>query len=696
MKRLACGLAVAAVTACGSTSTTVAPPRPTPPPPPDASPAAPPDAAEGYAGLGAGSVDPALVAAHAPPALDAGMAARIQARLDVRGAPAGAITERGDRMFLTWRVTGTSQVWRLDGPGAFPVQLTGGGENTSLAGLTRDGAHLVVSRDVGGAENPGLFWMSADGGALTTIFEAPGVLARVAFLPDDDRAVYYLANDREPASYALYRWDVATGARTAVFTEPGLWSVVDRRPRVTSDGAAPAGATATDILLLSKDLGSQQNEIHQLDLATGVRTPLLGVDQPAGTIESFQALFSATPGELLVRTNARSNVERVYRWRAGTFTALSPELPYDVSAMSIDWPRKRLYVTVNRDGFRQVEAMDPATGKAIALPRHPTLGGSDNITLASLTRDGQTMQLAFDGATTLPTVVAYSWATKRWTTWTRPSAPGVDPTAFAKVELMTYPARDGTPVPMFVRRPASCPAPGSAAAGATPCPMVVQFHGGPEIQALPGFNPIAQLYVDAGFVFVEPNVRGSSGYGKAWLDADNGARRLDVVTDIEDCARHLRTTWAIGGVAPKLGVYGRSYGGYSSMYAMTAFAGAFDVGVAEVGISNLLTFLQNTAPYRQALRISEYGDPARDRDALVALSPITHAAKLAAPMLLLQGVNDPRVPVGEAVQFYDVIKAKGLPGGLILFPDEGHGTSKRSNQVLAIGHTLGFFEQHLR
>lgn len=688
--------------ACGPST----PPRlvtPAPAAPPDAAPSPPPlpDAApptSGYQGLGAGSVDPALVAAHAPPPLPPDVEARIGAMLDLRGASAGAITQRGDRMVFTWRVTGTSQVWRLDGPDRFPVQLTGGGENTTLVGLALDDAHLVVSRDRGGSENPGLFWMDLAGGALTPIIDVPAVQARIAFITDDSRAVYYLANDREPASYALYRWDVATGARAEVFTEPGLWSVVDRRPRLAADGPATPGAACTDVLLLSRDLGSEQNEVYQLDLGTGARTPLLGVGQPAGVTEAYQVQFGPTPDEYVVRTDARDEFTRVYRWRAGTFTALTPTTPHEISWAGIDQPRRRLYYVVNQDGYRRLHALDVRTGADVPLPRHPTLGGADNVTLAGLSRDGQTMQVLFDGATQVPTVASYSWRTKRWTTWTLPSTPGVDPRTFVPVTLEHYPARDGTAIPMFVRRPAHCPRPGDTAVddARPPCPVVVQFHGGPEIQALPGFAPLAQAYVDAGFIYVEPNVRGSDGYGKTWLHADDGARRLDVVTDIEDCARHLRATWGHAGVAPRLGVYGRSYGGYSSMYAMTAFAGAFDVGVAEVGISNLLTFLANTAPYRRALRISEYGDPERDRDALIALSPITHAAKLAAPMLLLQGVNDPRVPVGEAIQFYDVIKQKGLPGGLILFPDEGHGTSKRSNQVLALGHTLAFFQAHLR
>lgn len=141
---------------------------------------------------------------------------------------------------------------------------------------------------------------------------------------------------------------------------------------------------------------------------------------------------------------------------------------------------------------------------------------------------------------------------------------------------------------------------------------------------------------------------------------------------------------------------GGSYGGYSSLMAMTYFAGAYDAGQANVGISNLTTFLMNTAPYRRILRISEYGDPVKEAEALKQLSPTTHIGKIKAPLLIIQGVNDPRVPVGEALQMYRELEKRKIPAGMILFGDEGHGASKRGNIVATIGHTIAFFEKHLK
>jgi dipeptidyl aminopeptidase/acylaminoacyl peptidase len=277
--------------------------------------------------------------------------------------------------------------------------------------------------------------------------------------------------------------------------------------------------------------------------------------------------------------------------------------------------------------------------------------------------------------------------------WVLPNAPEVDLTNFAVARLETYPARDGTKIPMLVRYPSQCSP--EAPAGGDPCPVVMEFHGGPEGQATPGFNPRAQLYVEAGFIFVQPNVRGSDGYGKAWLAADDGPKRLNVITDIDDAGKHARTHFARGRQAPKVAITGGSYGGYSTLIGMTMFSGTYDAGASIVGISNLETFLKNTAPYRRRLRISEYGDPEKDAEALRKLSPTTYLDCVKAPLLLIQGLDDPRVPAGESVQVQEALARRGVKSSLILLEGEGHGAARRSGQVIMVGHTLRFLEEQL-
>jgi dipeptidyl aminopeptidase/acylaminoacyl peptidase len=272
--------------------------------------------------------------------------------------------------------------------------------------------------------------------------------------------------------------------------------------------------------------------------------------------------------------------------------------------------------------------------------------------------------------------------------WHSPSTPEVDTTKFVRAQPDAYPTRDGTRIPVLVRRPEKC--------GQDPCPVVIGFHGGPEGQARPGFNVGAQAFVEAGFVLVEPNVRGSEGYGKTWQHADDGPKRLDIITDIEDAAKWAREKFTSGGKPPKVGIYGGSYGGYSVLMGMTKFAGAYDAGVDIVGISDLRTFLRNTAPYRRILRTNEYGDPDKDAEALAKLSPMTYVDQVKAPLLIVQGASDPRVPAGEAVQIHDALEKKGVECELMIFPDEGHGAQRRDNRVLQLGHAIAFFEKHLR
>jgi dipeptidyl aminopeptidase/acylaminoacyl peptidase len=651
----------------GATAPPAAAPAPAAPvvaPAPAPATAAPAPAAPVYQGHGATSIAPELVARFAPAPLDRARSAHIQSMMDVRGTGTGILTTKGDRMVYASRVTGVQQIWRQDGPSTFAVQLTGGEDTTSVVGLTPDDRFVVVERDRGGEENPGLYLLPIEGGPLREIQHKPGVQTFHEVVSDDGRWLYFRANDVEPSSYALYRHEIATGKRETVLAEPGLWTIADLRG---------------DKLLLRKLLGNTQTEIHELDLPTGKRTPLLGV----GEVAMYDARYGAAEGTLVVLTNQPGEFFRLYEWKAGKLAPISPDVRHDVEEFAIDRARTRIVYELNEGGYQRVRALDARSKKLLPL----SLPAADRAVVASLSRTGRFAVLALDSAQSLQMTTVWDWKTRKATTWRTPSAPEVDLTSFAPVTLESYPARDGTAIPMFVRRPTKC--------AADPCPVVVAFHGGPESQSVAGFSTGAQLFVDAGFVYVEPNVRGSTGYGKAWLHADDGPRRLEVITDIEDAARHIRTAWAKDGRAPRIGVYGGSYGGYSVLMAMTYFAGAYDVGVSVVGIANLHTFLANTAPYRRILRASEYGDPDKDKDALVKLSPTTYVDRVKAPLLIIQGLNDPRVPAGEALVIRSALEARGVDSGLIIFPDEGHGMKKRSNQVRAIGHTLAFFEKHL-
>jgi protease II len=635
-----------------------------------------------YSGLGAGSLSPETVAKYSPPPLDPAVSRRVQMMLDVRAPGLGLVAPGGRRLYFGWSITGTPQVFRLDGPKSFPLQMTGGEDRTVLAAITPDGKWLVLSRDTGGDENPGLYLLPADGGPLKTVQKIKAVQTFPDFVSPDSRFLYFHSNDVKADSYALYRYDLSTGERTLVFGEPGLWSVADYR----DEGGALR-------LLLSRATGALSSEWYELEPGTGKLTPLLGV----GEKNEYNASYAAVPGELFVQTNRFGEFRRLYRWKMGpnttekSFVRVSPDVKMDVSDFSIDRVRRHVYFTLNDGGYTRLKVVDAATfsPEEVPLPKE-----ADHVYAGSSTPDGRFATLGVETPQAPRTSYVWDWQTRTLTQWAVPSAPEVDLSAFVAARLMTYPARDGTKIPMFVRFPKGC-APEEKSAG-DPCPVLVEFHGGPEGQATPGFSPHTQLFTDAGFVFVEPNVRGSDGYGKTWLDADNGPKRLDVITDIDDCGKWIHANWGRNGKAPRIGIVGGSYGGYSTLVGMTMFAGTYDAGASVVGFSNVITFLRNTAPYRRILRITEYGDPDKDAEALKKLSPITYVDRVKAPLLMIQGLNDPRVPAGEAVQIQEALEKRGIPSRLILIPDEGHGSAKRGNRVIEYGQILRFFEEHLQ
>ncbi|MFW5660770.1 MAG: alpha/beta hydrolase family protein [Oceanicaulis sp.] len=255
--------------------------------------------------------------------------------------------------------------------------------------------------------------------------------------------------------------------------------------------------------------------------------------------------------------------------------------------------------------------------------------------------------------------------------WTQSEVGGLDASSFVEPELITYESFDGLEIPGFYYR----------AEGEGPRPVIIDIHGGPESQERPGFNTSIQYWVnELGVSVITPNVRGSSGYGKDYVAMDNGFNREDSVRDIG-----ALLDWVAG--QPELDservvVYGGSYGGYMVLASMTHYSDRLAGGINIVGISNFVTFLENTNGYRRDLRRAEYGDE-RDpemRAHLEAISPANQAERITAPLFIIQGANDPRVPASEAEQILAAVRAEGGDPWYLLALDEGHGFAKKSNR----------------
>ncbi len=399
-----------------------------------------PSAPSAYHGLGAASITPELVARYAAKPLDAATSRRIQSLFDLRAPESGIASPDGKHVFFSWSVTGVNQVWRLDGPQRFPVQMTGGEDATRVEDITPDGQWLVLSRDRRGEENPGLYLQRTSGGELRAVQHVPGVQTVAQFVSDDGRYLYFKSNDQSPGSFAIYRYDLTSGTRETVFAQDGLWNVDDHRP----DGR----------LLLRKDTGNTSAEYWSYDPATKALQPLFGQNEH----EDYTAAFAADPDEILVDTPKLGEFRRLYRWQAGKLAPVTPDIQWDVESFAIDAARKHIFYSVNEGGFSRLHILDAKTMAELVVQALPK---ADSVLAGSTTRDGRITMLRLETAKSPEVSYAIDWVAGTLTQWVAPSSPEVDTSAFSDAVLESYPARDGTPIPMLVRRrqsPATVPA----------------------------------------------------------------------------------------------------------------------------------------------------------------------------------------------------------------------------------------------
>lgn len=623
--------------------------------------------ASDYKGFGAESLPADIVKKYAPQPIDPKLRTEVEAAMDLRGPGGGVFSPDGQTLYFQWSVTGTSQIWKLPPAPGFPVQLTAGDESTSVFDATPDGNSLIVLRAHGGDEYPGVYLLRLAGGPLEPLLVKNKVKIDPEFLTDDGKYLYFTSNEKDPAGFNVYRLVMSDRRVETVFEMPGLWTVGDHLP----DGT----------LLLALQKGHSSREYFLLPPGSKKPQPLFG----QGENELYSALFGAHAGEVLVRTNKFGEFHRLYSFTSGKFRALTPEIKFDVAGFTIDEKRRRIVTVTNENGLYRLGAMNASTYKPLKLPKLPEALQQH---VGGLSRDGNKMILATETAEAPAQIYVYDWTRGTLEKRMLASTPEVDTQRFVKPTFRVFKGRDGQDVPEIVWQSEECKK--------RLCPVIVHLHGGPAAQETPGFDPLAQQFVKHGFIYVEPNVRGSTGYGKSYEKADDGAKRLNVISDIAACAEDAKSTFAFNGRTPKVGVYGGSYGGYATLAALTLFPGTYDAGFAIVGMSSLTSFLKNTAAYRAQLRVSEYGDPVKDADALRKLSPIEFIDKVRAPLMIVHGLNDPRVPVGEAVQFQQLLEKRGQKAKLVIFPDEGHGVQKRPNRVLLHGYLLEFFKINLR
>jgi dipeptidyl aminopeptidase/acylaminoacyl peptidase len=335
----------------------------------------------------------------------------------------------------------------------------------------------------------------------------------------------------------------------------------------------------------------------------------------------------------------------------------------------------------NVNGRSELAWLDPASGVARSGPRLPI----DIASLGEFSADNRILTLVGSSANRTADIYTVEVATGAVTRITESRHDGVDLDALVRPELIEYRSPDGVKLSGWLYRP-------KGATGALP--MVFNYHGGPEGQARPTLSPDAQALVAIGIAVFAPNVRGSSGFGKAFMAMDDGAKRVASVRDIK------ATTDALvkrGLADPKrLGIMGGSYGGYMVMAGVTQYPDMFAAGANLFGIVNFESFFRETEPWMAAISTTEYGNPATEAAMLKALSPIHKLDRIKTPLFVLHGANDTNVPVVEAEQIVTSLKARGVPVQYTLFPDEGHGWRKIVNRVRSTTEIAQFFTRHLK
>jgi dipeptidyl aminopeptidase/acylaminoacyl peptidase len=293
--------------------------------------------------------------------------------------------------------------------------------------------------------------------------------------------------------------------------------------------------------------------------------------------------------------------------------------------------------------------------------------------------------MVLSGAAAPVDVWVFEMRTKQFTQVTHSPHAGVDLTTMVRPEVVPYRAHDGLQLSGWLYRPHDATGPG---------PIVLSFHGGPESQERPGFNSTYQALLARGMAVFAPNVRGSSGFGKTFVNLDNGALRENGIKDIKASVDYVVNA----GVADprRIGIMGGSYGGYMVMVGLTEYPELFAAGANLFGIVNFETFFKHTQPWMAAISKIEYGNPETEAELLRRLSPIHHIDRIKAPTIVLHGANDTNVPVVEAEQVVEHLKKRHVPVEYVLFPDEGHGWRKLPNRMRSAVAIVRFFETHLK
>jgi dipeptidyl aminopeptidase/acylaminoacyl peptidase len=425
-------------------------------------------------------------------------------------------------------------------------------------------------------------------------------------------------------------------------------------------------------LIVSRHHSNVNNDLYRLNLETGEATLLTGHD---GDARFSSANVTPDGGSLYLATDRDGEFLRLARLDLATLELeyLTPD-DWDVEGVELSRDGRYLVASRNVDGYSNVLLYN-GKGRRMPDPRIPEgiVGGFE------FSPDSGRLAFTLTAPERNPDIWVVDLPDGDARRLTRSSTAGIPPRSFRKPQVVRYTSFDDRRIPALFYQPEKENA-----------PVIVNVHGGPESQSRPAFAPVTQYLFGRGFAVFFPNVRGSTGYGKAYTRLDDVGLRMDSVEDLAYAAHWLRERGH-----RRIAVMGGSYGGFMVLAALTEYPELWSAGVDIVGIANLVTFLKNTGSYRRSLREPEYGSLENDRRFLESISPIHKAGEITAPLMVIHGKNDPRVPVGEAEQIVDRVKQNGGKVEYLLYEDEGHGLAKLKNRLDAYPKIAAFLDEHL-
>ncbi|MFT8243015.1 S9 family peptidase [Roseomonas sp. BN140053] len=576
-------------------------------------------------------------------------------------ATAPSFAADGRLLFLN-DVAGSAQVWELPADGG-PARARSSHRDTVafVAGNPADGS-AVFGRDQAGDERVQLYLLPPEGEARALTAQPRTIHGWGAISPDGQRLAC-TANTRDPAHTDPCTIDLGTGEIRRVSEVEGPHELPAWHP----DGRSVVLATAPRTF---------ESDLLRLELDSGRTTALT---PHAGDWRHMNPRWRRDGGGFWLLTDRGRDYLGVAFAEPGGEPRFLHAPEADVEKLEVSPDGRILAAVVNEGGWSRLRLLDGESGAMLEEPPHP----QGVITKITWRPDGAAV--AFDLAR--PTRPSTLWLFERGAAAAVPLfAAGDAPAGTRDWDTVSFPSHDGRQLPAFLALPEGAPP-------ATGWPVLVWVHGGPAAQALPNWRPDLQMVLALGIAVLVPNVRGSTGYGRAYAALDDREKRPDSVRDLASAHAWLAGQDRFD--ASRIAVMGQSYGGWMVLAAVTRFPELWAAGVDFYGIARWKTFFERTGPWRIAHRAAEYGDPLADAALLEELSPLNEVERIRCPMFVAQGMTDPRVPPFESEQMAEAIRRRGVPVEYLSFPDEGHGFLKRDNRRSAYRAVGAFLQRHL-